>query len=186
MVVEDGNLLDEFFDQSLIKLCYVGFLLGDEVLQLLDPVHGLFPVVAVNFGLFPLLPEAENLIGDGVVVLLVICLLDKLFLQFFQPSLDAIRREGVGADHGLGDIGLQLFQEGAALCQNLIDGIDRDILQQELVYRPIGAVCICGARFQSADAAPDDGLATVVVPVDTPVKLAAVSAENHLCKTVIA
>ena len=110
----------------------------------------------------------------------------KLFLQFFQPSLDAIRREGVGADHGLGDIGLQLFQEGAALCQNLIDGIDRDILQQELVYRPIGAVCICGARFQSADAAPDDGLATVVVPVDTPVKLAAVSAENHLCKTVIA
>ena len=26
----------------------------------------------------------------------------------------------------------------------------------------------------------------MVVPVDTPVKLAAVSAENHLCKTVIA
>ena len=50
----------------------------------------------------------------------------------------------------------------------------------------IGAVCFCGARLQSADAAPDDGLATVVVPVDTPVKLAAVSAENHQCKTVIA
>lgn len=48
VVVEDGNLLDEFFDQSLIKLCYVGFLLGDEVLQLLDPVHGFFPVVAVK------------------------------------------------------------------------------------------------------------------------------------------
>jgi hypothetical protein len=64
---EDGDLLDELFDQSLIKLRDVGFLLGDEVLQLLDPVHGLFPVMAVDFGLFFLLPEPENLISDGIV-----------------------------------------------------------------------------------------------------------------------
>ena len=32
VIGEDGDLLDEFFDQSLIKLCYVGFLFGDEVL----------------------------------------------------------------------------------------------------------------------------------------------------------
>ena len=95
MVVEDGNLLDEFFDQSLIKLCYVGFLLGDEVLQLLDPVHGLFPVVAVNFGLFLLLPEAENLIGDGVVVLLVICLLMKSSKrQWTCPTLRLLPERG--------------------------------------------------------------------------------------------
>lgn len=80
MVVEDGDFLDEFFDQSLIKLCYVGFLPGDEVLQLLDAVHGFFPVVAVEFGLFLLVAEPENLIGDGVIVLFVICLLDELFL----------------------------------------------------------------------------------------------------------
>jgi len=35
---KDGDLFDELFDQSLIKLYDVGFLLGDEVLQLLDPV----------------------------------------------------------------------------------------------------------------------------------------------------
>jgi hypothetical protein len=74
----------------------------------------------------------------------------------------------------------------SALCQNLIDGLDRDFLQQELVYRPVGAVHFCGGRFQTADAAPDDGFAAVVVPVNAPVKLTAVTAENHLCKTVIA
>ena len=98
VVGKNGYLLDELFYQSLIKLRDVSFLFGDEALQLLDSVHGLFPVVAVDFGLFLLLPEAENLIGNGVVVLLVVCLLDKLFLQFFQPSLDAVRREGVSAD----------------------------------------------------------------------------------------
>ena len=40
--------------------------------------------------------------------------------------------------------------------------------------------------LQTADAAPDDGFAAVVVPVDTPVKLAALAAENDLGKAVIA
>ena len=65
---EDGDLLDELFDQSLIKLCDVGFLPGDEVLQLLDSVHGFFPVVAVELGLFLLVAEPENLIGYGIVL----------------------------------------------------------------------------------------------------------------------
>ena len=80
VVGEDGDLLDELFNQSLIKLRDVGFLTGDEVLQLLDPIHGFFAVVAVDFGFFLLVAEPENLIGDGVVVLLVVCLLDELFL----------------------------------------------------------------------------------------------------------
>jgi hypothetical protein len=86
VVGEDGNLLDELFDQSLIELCDVGFLLGDEVLQLLDPVQCFFTVVAVNLGLFLLVAEPENLIGDGVVVLLVVGFLDELLLQFLQPA----------------------------------------------------------------------------------------------------
>lgn len=49
VVGEDGDFLDELFDQSLIKLCDVSFLPGDEVLQLLDSVHEFFPVVAVEF-----------------------------------------------------------------------------------------------------------------------------------------
>ncbi|WP_176755916.1 ATP-binding protein [Eubacterium pyruvativorans] len=36
MVCEDGDLLDELFYQSFVELCNVGFLSGDEVLQLLD------------------------------------------------------------------------------------------------------------------------------------------------------
>ncbi len=57
VVGENGDLLDELIDQCFIELCDVGFLPGDEVLQLLDPIHGFFPVVAVYFGLFFLLPE---------------------------------------------------------------------------------------------------------------------------------
>lgn len=68
MVGEDGDFLDELFDQSLIELCDVGFLTGDEVLQLLDSVHDFFPVVAVEFGLFLLVAQPENLIGDGVIM----------------------------------------------------------------------------------------------------------------------
>ena len=59
MVGKDGDLLDELFDQSLIEICDVGFLLGDEILQFLDPVHGFFPVMAVNLGLFFLIAESE-------------------------------------------------------------------------------------------------------------------------------
>lgn len=66
-VGEDGDLLDELFDQSLIKLFDVGFLSGDEVLQLLDPVHGFFPVITIDLGLFFLVAEPENLISDGIV-----------------------------------------------------------------------------------------------------------------------
>jgi len=66
-VGEDGDLLDELFDQSFIKLFDVGFLSGDEVLQLLDPVHGFFPVITIDLGLFFLVAEPENLISDGFV-----------------------------------------------------------------------------------------------------------------------
>jgi len=65
------DLLYELFDQSLIKLCDIGFLTGDEVLQLFNSVHDFFPVVAVELGLFLLVAEPENLIGDGVIVLLI-------------------------------------------------------------------------------------------------------------------
>ena len=67
MVGKDGDLLDELFDQSLIKLCDVGSLSGDEVLQLLDPVHGFFPVITIDIGLFFWVAEPENLISDGIV-----------------------------------------------------------------------------------------------------------------------
>ncbi len=104
VVGKNGNLLNELFDQSLIKLCNIGFLPGDEVLQFLNPVHGFFSVMAVELGLFLLGAESENFVSDGIVVLFVICLLNELFLQFFKPCLNAVWREGVGTHYGLGDI----------------------------------------------------------------------------------
>lgn len=43
----------------------------------------------------------------------------------------------------------------------MVDGLDRDLLQQELVYRSIGTAFFGGDRLQSTDAAPDDGLAGI-------------------------
>ncbi len=39
-------------------------------------------------------------------------------------------------------------------------------------------------RLQPADAAPDDGFAATVVPVDSAEHLATLTANNNLCKTV--
>ena len=186
VVGKDGDFLDEFFDQSFIKLCDVGFLLGDEVLQLLDSVQGFLPLMAVDRGLFLLVAEPKNLVSDGIIVLLVVGLLDELLLQLLQPCLNAVRREGVGADHGFCDVCLQLFQEDLTLGQDLVDGLDRDLLQQELVHCPVLTGHFCVRDFQAADAAPDDGFAAMVVPVDAPVKLSAFAAENHLGEAVIA
>lgn len=91
VVGENSDLLDEPSDQILVKVRDLGSLLADEVLQFFDSVHGFFPAVAVHFGFLFLLPEPEDLVGDGVVVLLV-GFLDKLLLQFLQSALNAIRR----------------------------------------------------------------------------------------------
>lgn len=104
VVGEDCDLLDELFDQSLIEFCDVNFLTSDKILQFLDAVHSLFPVVAADLGLFYLVADPENLVSDGIVILLVVCLLDELFLQFLQPCLNAVRRECIGVDHGLGNV----------------------------------------------------------------------------------
>ena len=90
MVLKNGDLLDELPDECLIEFHDVGFLLVDEVLQFFDPVDGFFPAVAVYFGFFFLFPEPEDLIGDGVVVLLAVGFLDKLLLQFRKRQINDV------------------------------------------------------------------------------------------------
>ena len=68
MVGEDGDFIDELFDKSLTKLCDVGFLPGDEVMQLLDLVHGFFPVMADELGLFLLVAKPEDQISQNAKV----------------------------------------------------------------------------------------------------------------------
>ena len=51
VVGKDGDLLDELFYQSFVELCNVGFLSGDEVLQLGDAFLCLLAVTCVCLGL---------------------------------------------------------------------------------------------------------------------------------------
>lgn len=92
MILEDGNLLNQAADQRLIKLRDGGRLFLDKILQFTDLLHLLVLDDAVHLGLPALIPEPENLVSDGVVILFVVCFLDELFLQFFQPGLNAVRR----------------------------------------------------------------------------------------------
>ena len=92
VVLKNGDLLDELLDECFVKFCDLGFLLADKVLQSFDSFHGFFPAVAVHLGFLFLLPEPEDLVGDGVVVLLAVGLFDKVILQFLQSDLNAIRR----------------------------------------------------------------------------------------------
>ena len=59
--------MDKLSDEAFVEFGDFGLLTSDEVLQFLDPVHGFFPVVAVDLGLFLLVAEPENLISDGIV-----------------------------------------------------------------------------------------------------------------------
>lgn len=70
-------------------------------------------MVAVDLGLFFLIAEPGNLVSDGIVALLVVGLPDELLFQFFQPALNAVRRESVGADYGLDDV---RFSQGTSVC----------------------------------------------------------------------
>lgn len=78
--MKHDDLLDEPSDKFFVEVRDVGSLLADEVLQLFDPVHGLFPAVAVHFGLLFLLPEPEDLVGDDNGS-------GDVFLQGFQESV---------------------------------------------------------------------------------------------------
>ena len=59
--------MDQLTDEAFIEFGDFGLLTSDEVLQILDPVHGFFPVITVHLELFSLAAEPENLISDGIV-----------------------------------------------------------------------------------------------------------------------
>lgn len=60
-------LLDQLSDEEFVEFGDFRLLTTDEVLQFLDPVHGFFPVITIDLGLFFLVAEPENLISDGIV-----------------------------------------------------------------------------------------------------------------------
>ncbi len=89
VVFENRDLRDQALDQSLVKLRDGGGLLPDEILQVSYQPHLLVPDNAVNLGLFSHVPETEDLVRDGIVVVLLVGFLQELLLKLLLKLLKA-------------------------------------------------------------------------------------------------
>ncbi len=65
----DRDAPDELLYELFIELVDVGLLFDDEILQFLNPVHGLVPAMVIELRLGFHFLQAEHLVGDGIVVL---------------------------------------------------------------------------------------------------------------------
>lgn len=74
MLGKDGDLHDELFDQSLIKLCDFAFLTGDKVLQHPDSLHG-FLAAGLSKATFSFCSRVGRSRRNGIVVLFVVSLI---------------------------------------------------------------------------------------------------------------
>ena len=111
MVFENRNLRDQALDKRLIKVRDGGGLLPDEILEVSDQPHLLVSDNAANFSLLSHVPESEDLVRDGIVVVLLVGFLQELFLQFPEAFIDDLWRQGITLFDHCCDVGLQGFQE---------------------------------------------------------------------------
>jgi hypothetical protein len=155
----------------------------DEILQVLDQPHLLVSYNAVNFGLLSHVPEPEDLVRDGVIVVLLVGFIQEFLLQFPEAFVDDLWRQSVSLFDYRGDVGLQGFQKVVFFAEHLIDSLNDYLLQVFLIDRP-GMAHVAGSLKPRA-AAPDNGLVAPVVPVDAPEEFAAVTTEYQLGETVI-
>ncbi len=95
MILKDRDLRDQALDQRFVKLRDGAGLALDKILQVLDQAHLLILDNTVDLGLFSHVPEPENLVCDGIVVILLVGLLHKLFLQVSETFVDDLRRKGI-------------------------------------------------------------------------------------------
>ena len=102
-------------------------------------------------------------------------------LQFFINAISGILLSA--SDH-LCDVLLELCLVGGRITKECVDGVNYHILQ----YRLIDGSCVTflSGWLQSTDAAPDDGFAAAIVPVNSAEHLTAFAANDNLCKAVVA
>ena len=100
-----------------------------------------------------------------VVGLFVIGFFEKLFLEFLQSFVNAIGGILLSTTDHLCNVLLELRLVGGLITKEHVDGLNYHILQ----YRLIDSSCVAfpPGRLQPTDAAPDDGFATAIVPVDS-------------------
>ena len=90
VILKDGDPCDQALDQRLVKLRDGSGLLPDKVLQVSYQPHLLVPDYAVDFRLLSHVPESENLVCDGVIIVLLIGFLQKLLLQLPEAFVDTV------------------------------------------------------------------------------------------------
>lgn len=111
VILENGDFGNQAADQRPVKLGDGAGLLFYEILQFPDLLHLLVLDDAVYLGLSALIPEAENLIRYGVVVVFLVDLLQEVFLQLAQALVYDLRREGIALKNHCGDVCPQRLQE---------------------------------------------------------------------------
>ena len=131
-----------------------------------------------------LFPELEDLVGNLVVGFFAIGFFEKLFLESLQSFIDTISGILLSASDHLCDVLLELRLVGGLIAKERVDGLNYHILQ----YRLIDGSCVAflPGWLQSTDAAPDDGFAAAIVPVNSAEHFTAFAANDNLCKAVVA
>ena len=94
-ILEYCDLGNKPFDQRFIKFCDGGGLLPDEILQVLDQAHLLILDHSIHLSLLSHIPESEDFIRDGVVIVFLVRLLYKLLLQLSETFIDDFRRQSI-------------------------------------------------------------------------------------------
>ena len=104
MIFENSDLRDQALDQRLVKLRDGGGLLPDEILKVSDQTHLFIPDNAVDLSLLSHVSEPENLVRDGIVVVLLVGFLQEFLLQFPEAFVDDLWRQGISLFDHCGDV----------------------------------------------------------------------------------
>ena len=164
MVLPDDDSLEPALYQGLVEGFQVCGLLLDEILQFIDAGNLCIPGHGVNRAFFSLFSEFEDLVGNHIIGLFVIGLFKKFFLKLLKFFVDPISGILLSTTDYLCNVLLELRLVGGLITKERVDGLNYHILQ----YRLIDGSCVAflPGRFQSTDAAPDDGFAEYSIATD--------------------
>lgn len=105
-------------------------------------------------------------------------------MEFLQSFVNAISGFLLSTTDHLCDVLLELCLVGGLIAKERVNRLNYHILQ----YRLIDGSCVAflSGWLQSTDAAPDDGFAATIIPVDSEEHFTAFAANNNLRKAVVA
>ena len=184
MVFPDGDLLEPAFYQCFVEFSKVSARLLDVVLQVINCCNLCVPGSCVNRTFFSLFSEFEDLVGNLIIGLFVIGLLKKLFLKLLQFLVDTISGILLSDSDHLCNVLLELHLVGGLISKERVNRLNYHILQ----YRLIDSSCVAflPGRLQPTDAAPDNGFAAAIVPVNSAEHYSTFATNDNLRKAVIA